>query len=652
MSWQDIKVSRFANVNNAMPRNVTIGSILADIQSGKWAKPIATIREIYAEVLAMEGWKEAKEAVKPLKEKLPGFFASGIFSGRNNEDLGEHSGLLGVDLDDLAGHDIEAVRTQLANDKHVAAFLTSPTGNGLKIILRILPDGSLHLRSFLAAREHFRQNYSLPIDEACKNVARLCFVSHDPQLFMRNGDAQILEPLEEPEPEQSTPQDCSDVELTPQLKTRIQLYLKTVRLSIQGDHGNAPAFRVASVLVWGFALSFEDAKPLMRSYSEEKGQPPWSDEEINRMLTSARKPEKQRGRGPRGHLLGESSPPPKVNWEEMDKRRFDMSRLHSKPVAVLKLGGQTISTTGNVTSIFAQAKTGKSAVVGAIISVEITPGLPLGQDHLGWSTDSINSKGHAIIHFDTEQSPYDHEQIVLTALKRAGVEKPPSWLRSYCLTDVGVKERFNFVRHEMERAKKECGGVLSVLLDGVGDLVLDANSIEESSAAVTHFHALAIEFETVVVAVLHENPDSTGKGNAKGRGHLGSFLERKSESVIRLVKDKDDVTNQFAGRGCRHASIPESKGIRFAYNAEKGMHMSAGPKGEKPATEEEREIVEIIFSRPDALGGLNYVDLRRLIMEVEEVSASTAKARIRRFKDCKLIRKNTHDATLYVRGEA
>ncbi len=381
----------------------------------------------------------------------------------------------------------------------------------------------------------------------------------------------------------------------------------------------------------------------MRSYSERKCQPPWSAKEIDHKLADARKPENQRGRGPRGHLLGESSPPPKVNWEKMDKRRFDMSRLHSKPVAVLKLGGQIISTTGNVTSIFAQAKAGKSAVVGAIISVEITK-LPLG-DHLGWSTDFVNVDGHAIIHFDTEQSPYDHEQIVLTALKRAGLEKPPNWLRSYCLTDVNVKERFNFVRHEMERAKKECGGILSVLLDGVGDLVVDANSIEESSAAVTHFHALAIEFTTVVVAVLHENPDSTGKGNAKGRGHLGSFLERKSESVIRLVKDKEDVTTQFSGK-CRHASIPESKGIRFAYNAEKGMHMSAGPKGEKPATEEEREIVEIIFNHPDALGGLNYVDLRRLIMEVEEVKVSTAKARIRRFLACKLIRKNTHDAHL------
>jgi hypothetical protein len=344
-------------------------------------------------------------------------------------------------------------------------------------------------------------------------------------------------------------------------------------------------------------------------------------------------------------------PPEPINWQEMDERRFDLSRLHSKPVAILKLGGQTISTTGNVTSIFAQAKAGKSAVVGAIIGASVTPMGPIPGDYLGWSTEFVNTAGAAVIHFDTEQSPYDHEQIVLTALRRAGLEKPPAWLRSYCLTDIGVKARFDFVWHEMERAQTECGAIMAVLLDGVGDLVLDANSIEESSAAVTHFHSVAIEFATVLVAVLHENPDSTGKGNAKGRGHLGSFLERKSESVIRLVKDADDITTQFSGK-CRHASIPESKGFRFAYDPEKGMHLSVGPRGEEPPSEDERCTVRDVFDLPEAVGGLRYSRLKALIMEIATVSEATAKRRVTRFLASNLIRKNSHDSDLYVCGNA
>ena len=284
------------------PSHVSIGEILANIQGGKWAKPIATIREVYNEALAMEGPEEAKEAIKELKKKLPAFLATGVFTKRKNEKLDVPSGLMIIDLDNDQNSD--AIRATLASDPYVAADWLSPSGSGLKVIVNIRPDASLYSRTFKAARLHF-QKHGLIVDESGKDPARLCFVSHDQALHMRNGDVQIMEPLpqEGPEPDQSSPQDCSNVELTPQLETRIKRYLDKVRPAIQGDHGSNPAFRVASVLVWGFALSFKDARPFMCSYSK-KCQPPWSAKEIDHKLVDARKPEKQKGRGPRGHLIG------------------------------------------------------------------------------------------------------------------------------------------------------------------------------------------------------------------------------------------------------------------------------------------------------------------------------------------------------------
>ncbi len=153
-----------------------------------------------------------------------------------------------IDLDNNQNSD--AIRATLANDPCVAAFWASPSGSGLKVVVNIRPDASLYLRSFKAARLHF-QKHNLIVDESGKDPARLCFVSHDQALHMRNGDVQILEALEEPEPEQSFPQDCSDAEFTPQLESRIKRYLDKVRPAIQGDHGSNPAFRVASVLGLG-----------------------------------------------------------------------------------------------------------------------------------------------------------------------------------------------------------------------------------------------------------------------------------------------------------------------------------------------------------------------------------------------------------------
>ncbi len=79
VSWQDTKVSMVTNAWGTTPRNVSIGEILRDIQGGKWAKPIATIREVYNEALAMEGPEEAKKAIAELKKKLPAFLTR-VFS--------------------------------------------------------------------------------------------------------------------------------------------------------------------------------------------------------------------------------------------------------------------------------------------------------------------------------------------------------------------------------------------------------------------------------------------------------------------------------------------------------------------------------------------------------------------------------------------
>ena len=52
----------------------------------------------------------------------------------------------------------------------------------------------------MAAGKHFKKTHSVEIDN-CKDLSRLCFVSHDPDIFVRNGDTELLEPEPEPEPE-------------------------------------------------------------------------------------------------------------------------------------------------------------------------------------------------------------------------------------------------------------------------------------------------------------------------------------------------------------------------------------------------------------------------------------------------------------------
>ena len=111
--------------------------------------------------------------------------------------------MLCVDMDNCAAP--AELRAKLATDKHVLAAFISPTGSGVKVLVRVKADASLHAASFAAARKHFGETFGVSVDEACKDVSRLCFASYDPDAFIREEDAEILEPLPQAEQQQPPP---------------------------------------------------------------------------------------------------------------------------------------------------------------------------------------------------------------------------------------------------------------------------------------------------------------------------------------------------------------------------------------------------------------------------------------------------------------
>ena len=74
---------------------------------------------------------------------------------------------------------------------------------------------------------------------------------------------------------------------------------------MSGKGGSNPTYRLANVLVSGFALSVEQAWPFMTMYSMMKCEPEWSDSEIDHKLEDAL--EADHGDKPRGHLWGDDS---------------------------------------------------------------------------------------------------------------------------------------------------------------------------------------------------------------------------------------------------------------------------------------------------------------------------------------------------------
>ena len=63
----------------------------------------------------------------------------------------------------------------------------------------VAADAKQHQHNFNAVRAHVAKIYNAKVDEAAKDIARLCFVSHDPAAFY-NAEAVPLDVTSEPSP--------------------------------------------------------------------------------------------------------------------------------------------------------------------------------------------------------------------------------------------------------------------------------------------------------------------------------------------------------------------------------------------------------------------------------------------------------------------
>jgi len=318
--------------------------------------------------------------------------------------------------------------------------------------------------------------------------------------------------------------------------------------------------------------------------------------------------------------------------DKLTARLYSPQNQPDEPQPRFYLAGVGVATAGNLQTISAQAKTGKSACVGGMIAASFGTVA----DCLGWKSENLN--GLAFVHLDTEQSLFDHWQLINRAVRRAGIETAPTWLRSYCVTGFSVREIRQTIRHALETAAQKFGGIHSFILDGAADCVADVNDPAESNDFVAELHALAILYHCPIVGVIHLNPGS----EFKTRGHLGSQLERKAETNLKLEKDGDCVTVIWADKN-RRAPISKNTAPRFVWSDEYGMHVTASAANDAKLAAEAEAVKEQIAEayRLASKSALHWSDLVAALRRVPGVrSESTAERIFRKAKTHGLIKTN------------
>ena len=159
--------------------------ILDRIKEGKNSELVKKIRT-----------EKNKSARNELKKKLPSICFSGVFNKRMDSALVEHSGLICLDFDGYEKKkELADDRLKFEKNKFVFSVFVSPSGKGLKVLIKIPKDSENHKKYFNALKKHFGSSY---FDSTSKNISRVCYESFDKQLYV-NEKSELWERLEEEE---------------------------------------------------------------------------------------------------------------------------------------------------------------------------------------------------------------------------------------------------------------------------------------------------------------------------------------------------------------------------------------------------------------------------------------------------------------------
>ena len=161
-----MQVTIFKNIFSKEPHFITVDKALERIKLGASKALVLDIR------LALD-----KEKANKLKLNLPSICFSGKFGAdRKDEQLVGHSGFIVLDFDDIS--DLRDKQTEIIQKDFVYACWVSPSGNGLKALVKIA-DGKKHREHFQSLQEIFPE-----IDRSGINVSRVCYESFDPDIYV------------------------------------------------------------------------------------------------------------------------------------------------------------------------------------------------------------------------------------------------------------------------------------------------------------------------------------------------------------------------------------------------------------------------------------------------------------------------------------
>lgn len=267
---------------------------------------------------------------------------------------------------------------------------------------------------------------------------------------------------------------------------------------------------------------------------------------------------------------------------------------------------------GNIVMLLASPGVGKSSIISALVARHVRPTT----DAFGLDIDAPNG----IVVIDTEQSKDQVVQLHKRMARRIGCQAED-------IPDILETTNVNwFITNKKLKVEKQVDNLFAavatynpsfVIVDQIGSLVQNINSIDETTTLIKRIATDAELHLRTWIVVLHTNPTSD-----KGRGVLGSDIHRWASSVLFIRKPSEPgepsllTTNNADGT---MAKVRAGAPVRcfFAWDEELGDFY---PTQKTQSVDVEIPLVvsaiEEIFSSSGASQPVAWGDLRKKTKEL------------------------------------
>jgi len=335
-------------------------------------------------------------------------------------------------------------------------------------------------------------------------------------------------------------------------------------------------------------------------------------------------------------------PDEKAIAEYLVAHRFDINKIPPEDSHLFFYNGIPIGSRGNIVSITGRAKSRKTVVASAIATSCFVEG-----NFLGFTSDL--AEGEIILHVDTEQGYYHYYGSVTRIFNDAGLKNNiPENFVSVHTRDATFEFRIQLTDYLLKTYRPRV-----MILDGITDYVKNINDQDEATDIGERLLSWSYVYDCLIIVVIH-----TTKTTGYMTGAVGTHLEKKSQTVIKVVRDddgKEDGDENVSHVSCQYARDKGFKNFSIVYVEELGRYdllpeenvLKKGKKGDKSpeaySEEDHKIILSAVFLYLDEVLDLKLPDkIRKAVKTVsgEWINRSEVRAFVKYYNEKALIFQN------------